>query len=356
MEQLFGPNVPKSCAFVVNTIPQRFDFPFIAIPVMATFAHSSAATTTPRFDTCVSSKETDSGILLVSPDDVVKWTDKEDAKEDAPASDSPIHSLFLFGENDTTIEHMSLNKQIGLDAVNVEWKTEGELYVGPTTTFTIPSDVCPSVVGYNRIVGLDQIELFASSDSYQGFYPPIDGFISTQAHVDSFEPLSRERTIMNGSMNYEMTYSFDEAFATGMKLLRRYPMRKGSFVKAFGLSELKGPCWVGVSIYVPRNRDQDACLIKFFTDSSKDELDIQMLEHQLSVDAKGSRFCEKYVSILEVKDELITIGFIIAAAHVVAFGYQAAALLAGISKEHEHSSKAKEVRRNERISTTTFAL
>jgi hypothetical protein len=316
MEQLFGPNVPKSCAFVVNTIPHRFDFPFIAIPVMASVKQIGFGTSN---------------------------------------SENDINALFLPG-SDGAIEHSSITKQIGLDGVNIEWKTEGEFYIGPSTTFTTPNDVCPTVVGYNRIVGVDRIELFASSDAYQGFYPPIEGFVSTQAHVDSFDPISCERTILNGSMNYELAYSLDEAFEIGLKLLKRYPMRKGSFVKAFGINEIKGPCWVGCAVYVPGRRDQDSCMVKFFVSDSKDSLDADMLHHQLSVDAKNSRYSTKYVSVLEVKDEVFTVGFIIAAAHVVAFGYESAALIAGVSKEHEHSSTAKEVKRNDRLAKTSFNI
>lgn len=218
-----------------------------------------------------------------------------------------------------------LDKLSGISETNITWKTDDALYVGPSSFYS-------REVGHNKILGLDPIDLFISSDTYSDFdYASIseNGFISTPGFLRTIPPMEITRR-KDGSIDLH------QAFSAGNDLLSKYQFRKGNGVSGYGLRNFSGPAHIGSMILESRkNRDFSPAVIKIFFAPTEDELNLQMLEFQISLDPDGTRFAHKYTSTHEIKEERVTFGFILASSHLVMFSYNSSSYISGVSNHDD---------------------
>ena len=250
-------------ADVVTLIPSRFDFPYMLLPVTARIG-------------CMPLGDVDSEII-------------------------------------------SLYKAANLFGVNVNWKSEGQFFCGPTTTFS-------EAVGYNRIAGLDKIQLWLSADSYDQFSHVSDaGFVGTGALYGEIDPIEIERTQLNAMKSIK----FDKAFDIGSGLVKKFGIRKGSNIEAYGM--ITDAPFVATVLYVPLKRDLEPVVVKIITGQTFDELNFNIMIYSTSIDPKGDAYSEKYVTIMEQNKERVLVGFIPVAAHLTTFQYAATCTIAGVT-------------------------
>jgi len=264
-------------AEIINLVEHRATFPFMVIPVFHRVADGGSA-----------------GLLM--------------------NNGVPLHKL---------------DQLTGIDETNISWKTNESLYVGPSSFYS-------QEVGYNKIVGLDPIDLFISTDTYSDFdytYITENGFISTPGFLKTIPPMELNR-------NSDGSAILDEAFNIGNELVKQYHFRKGNNVSGYGLRNFAGPAHIGAVILKPnKGRDLSPMIIKTFFAPTKDELNLQMLEFQLSIDPDSSRFSQKYTSTHEIKDERVIFGFLLASPHLTMFSYKASSFIAGVSNHDDEKYK-----------------
>lgn len=225
---------------------------------------------------------------------------------------------------------VGLDRKLGLSGVNVDWRESGELYWGGSNVFS-------GTVGYNRIVGVDDIELYLTGDSYEDFFDQEDGHVTVSQKGAVMTPCTDvqvispvETDVVIGCMGNRYL-SFEKAFQKGKKLLAKYPFRKGNVIRGYGVHNVVGPCYIGVLVLIPPKRDYEAAVVKVFCEETEQLLQAEMLGFESTFDPTMSSYSQRFMSTFRIGDELATVGFLSAAAHLTLFEHDTACHIAGVS-------------------------
>lgn len=199
-----------------------------------------------------------------------------------------------------------------------------KIYFGPSTCFT-------EQIPYNHIVGLDNIDLFLTTDTYADFNLKFseNGFIESSACVGTMEKIEDKKYEISPTIS---VFDGNEIFEMGNYLYKKYPLRAGSTVvlHACILNNINcAACLIGV----PRKRDQKPAMATFTTADSIESLDQAVIEKVIEMDPKKNKFLRIYVAKFnpKQKNSNICIGFFEVAAHLTIFQHDAKVRLHGIS-------------------------
>lgn len=253
-------------------------------------------------------------------------------REQFPFLALPIFVKTVITSNDDLIVEEAANAQLEkllkIDRINVIWHNNSTLHMGS-------SDFMSETIRYNKIVGIDPIDLYVSTDTYSEFdYNQIseNGFITTGALSEKVPSIETQSNEIDMGL---ITYKLDEVFQVSSYLLNRYGFLPGCFLTGYGISRFKGPGYLGMRIYIPRKRDLDSTVIRCFKGKTQDQITMSMIETELSLDPQRNKFDQIFTTTLKIEDEMATIGCLLISSHLIMSQYNATAYIAGVSMHNE---------------------
>jgi hypothetical protein len=249
--------------------------------------------------------------------------------------------IAIFGAKPDNDEFL-MQKSLGMLGANINWKTTGELYCGPTTVFS-------SSAKYNKMIGIDPIELWISPDTYDCFsHVSENGFVGTGAFYGEIDPIKKVE--YNDDFLKSMminAFDFSEAIANGTKYIKKFGLRQSAFYNVYGIKESKAK-YACCLVMVPKKRDQDSVIIKIFEGNDLPEIRRRIGLYIVGINLEKSNYIDFYIADVDLQNSNLdkcqanpnsytytNFGFIVLSSHLTQFEYENTALIAGITK-HEH--------------------
>ena len=232
-------------------------------------------------------------------------------------------------ERDEDENRINIMRKAGLFGSNINWQCN-ELYCGPTTVFS-------DSASYNKMLGIDPIELWVSPDTYDCFnHVSEKGFVGTGAMYGEIDPIPRvkyEGTLIPGMLTPILDFS--QALTMGTGLIKKFGLRQSAFYQGVGIINSQKPhvCLVAI---VPKVRDVDSIVVKLFEGDSLEQVRHNIGIYLLTLDVSREIYNDVYISDVNLDSSSISaVGCLVVASHLTRFQYKSTALIAGVTK-HTH--------------------
>jgi hypothetical protein len=204
------------------------------------------------------------------------------------------------------------------------------LIVNETDTYYAgPANYMSEMLLYKKIVGIDPVDLFLATDSYNDFTFEIsdNGFLKTQAHVGSLDEIEKEK-IKNDLNN--RVFDGNGVFNLGNLLYSKYPLVEGSSVNFHGINEEVKD--FACLFFVSKKRELIASKFVFVKTKEKDEfsLDEKIYDKMIEIDPENKDY-ELFISRKSFnKETKVFCGFLETASHLKIHYFDARIKLFGI--------------------------
>lgn len=246
------------------------------------------------------------------------------AKADFPKMYVPVVFYEKYISNKlefTDAKEENFNIQKRFNEINPIMIKNKNVFIGPANCYSYD-------MKYNKIVGLDNIDIYLETDNGEtNFVHGIseNHFYKTGAHVGVMEP---EEFDVNEIVPGMRIYDGNKIFEAGNYLIKKYPIRSGSTVNfhCFDTYTNKAAC----IFYIPKKRDQTSVLIDFVQANDEENLDSEIITSIFNNDPKKDKYPKIIVSKFEDISR-ICIGFFEVSTHINIFEFDGVTRLQGVS-------------------------
>lgn len=195
-----------------------------------------------------------------------------------------------------------------------------------------PANYMSEMLLYKKIVGIDPIDLFLTTDSYNDFTFEIsdNGFLKTQALVGSLDEIEKIK-IKNKISN--RIFDGNGIFNLGNLLYSKYPLVEGSLANFHGIDEYLKE--FACLFFISKKRELISSKFIFIKEEEKDEfsLDEKIHHKMMEIDPENEDY-EIFISRKSFEKETrVLCGFLETASHLKIHYFDAKIKIFGIELE-----------------------
>lgn len=215
----------------------------------------------------------------------------------------------------------SQNFQTYFNEINPIFIRNDNFYIGPSNTYSYE-------LKYNKLVGLDNIDLFLETDnnSTEFVHGISDNlFFKTGGYIGVMEPEEFNKVEITPGVR---VYEADSIFEAGNFLIKKYPIRSGSTVNfhCFETEKEKAACL----FFIPKKRDIYSILVNLVSVNKDEDLDMEIANAIIRNDPKKDKYSKVMVSRFENTYKLC-VGFFELSTHINIFEFDGVTKLQGVS-------------------------
>lgn len=190
-----------------------------------------------------------------------------------------------------------------------------------------PSHCYTESIGWKPVVGIDNIDLFLTTDTFSDFNMKIseNGFMETEACVGQMDKIDESKKEISPTINI---FDGTKIFEMGNYLIKKYPLRQGTAIN-FNHFVSSAPA-VACIIFMPKKRDRTTGLALIVEAENEEELKNAIIQKIIETDPKKNIYLRTYVAEFFGENKDRCIGFFEVAAHLTVFQFDAKMRLQGL--------------------------